>query len=128
MSEPIHERHSLDRLAETHLVSQDNVRASTPVVGEEVDTLKLESPELSVLDVVRLFVELDKLAAGVKVCLAKIRRRAVGRAVEETVDFGLRQPTYKGCGFPSTELVRQALPYTWLGNPQRGSKVVKTYI
>lgn len=54
MSEPIHERHRLNGLAQAHLISQDDIVALAPVVGQEIQPCDLELSEHAVFDVRRL--------------------------------------------------------------------------
>lgn len=70
MPQPIDESNRLYRLAEAHLISQDDIGTSTPVVCKEVHSVKLKGPQLAVLDVVRLLVQLDELSAGTEVRFA----------------------------------------------------------
>jgi hypothetical protein len=72
MSQPIHEGHSLYCLAQAHLVGQDDVGTSTPVMRKKIYTLQLKGPQRSILYVVRLFVQLHELATGVEVRFAKV--------------------------------------------------------
>ena len=95
MPQPIDERHRLHCLSQTHLIGKDDICASTPVVRKEVDTLKLEGPQLTILDVVRLRVQLDKLPASIRIRLAGVGGGSVRRAVKKSIDLGLRQAADK---------------------------------
>jgi hypothetical protein len=90
MPQPVDKGYSLHCLSKAHLIGKDDICATTPVVRKEIDTLKLEGPQLPKLDVVRLRVQLDKLPAGVRIRLAGVGGGSVRRAVKESVDLGLR--------------------------------------
>jgi len=67
MSKPIHEGHGLYGLSKAHLISQDDIGTSTPVVSQEVHALELERPQLTELDVIGLRIQFYKLATSVEI-------------------------------------------------------------
>ena len=89
MPKPVHECNGLDSLSEAHLVSQDDVRSSAPVVREEINTLQLERAELAVLYVVRLFIKFDKFLASGKLGFLFIGPGQFRGSIKVAVDLGL---------------------------------------
>lgn len=67
MAQPVDERDGLYRLAQTHLIGENDVCAPTPVVCKKIYSLQLEGPQLSELYVVGLLVQLDELATSSEV-------------------------------------------------------------